>query len=646
MELHLRRLVQTDEIATHVFFPMLAYAAATQCRQHEADSSLALRIPDTVLYSYSKPIVWYYYDESDCTIRKRPKRDLQSRTIVEAFSSASPASVAGVHAWFVAPPPSTPTSAHPNCEFCVTPQVVSGRDGLLQFLQVPKEKGVLQRYFDARAEGDGETYSTAILCTYTPLSFSVEKLRNRCRTDDPTSNIPLADRCTLSTEGSRCVHEPVMSIAVAARFLSLCQEIGRLLQSALGYHVSQLSLWCRVDPSDRVFILWCSEIKLTCASRWPDTIFTSNCNGTRQRVGGASQVTHVSSLFLQSSASNGTTAIIPKKQNVSMAISSVEEQLSVSQPNLRMCPLCQERFSVELMPRVQKRWVLFALSLLDRNVEGWADCVPPSVSLIHPDITREEFFANRKKASWLTELVLVCEHCVDRCTEACSQLTDQEVPAPHWLCVDEQCRYGVRLKPLRRCLKEHASLATAPPRMSMSLRFQPNPSLSPALTDITPIRKRRITSTGSSVWHQREWKDIFSKWELRALAPTSPEKGDSQVAETKPTKIPHKSSILVPSFASRDDAADIFSWNEHSSCWQKSGFGRPAPPSALQPVAPVDMVAHTLASSAFRSQSWTRLSAKLQLIASLHDDDRAARDEFPTLADDSWPWAPQTTPAS
>jgi hypothetical protein len=303
MELALDRLSIQDEMVSHFFFPSLgvcrprpALAAEGVTYDPLEDDEEPIRIPETILYSFGKPICWLYYDDASRCIRRRPQKSLTSPVISDVFSAHAAANgrAGGILAWFframefksgsTGEARESDEDANSDFPYEILTQDQSGRLGLTHFLQETKVKGILQYFEENRPQSDGSLHNVFISCVFSPSYFRVEQHISR-------HSLPSGQ--SLSGEGS-CVdlgkifsphtypyeRRQLVSSVVNIRLHRLCTSIARRLKRTLDYTVASMNLMCRMDSQDRLFVTCVNSLQLHSPRRFPDSSFRMTPAGT------------------------------------------------------------------------------------------------------------------------------------------------------------------------------------------------------------------------------------------------------------------------------------------------------------------------------------------------------------------------------
>jgi hypothetical protein len=317
-EYDLYKLAALDETVSHFFFPALAlhqrrYFSSSVADDDDGDEEgdegneyttaedlEPIRIPDTILYSYSKPILWFYYDEATKRIARRPSKMLNTASIMEHFTETSKSKI-GVRAWFVYP--QEPELILPQTsDFLVdvVSQDAIGRTGVLRFLQSPKGKGILQHYVDNKTESDGSMKNVYIRCDYSPSHFSTDLLVSSKALNTPaalTAGNPVSSSSAghhgggggraagvslalrFSPYASHYDRRPLVSSVMTTRLRNVCVSIAHRLKRLLSYTVASMHVVCRMDAEDQLYVLWCGSVRLHC-KRYAHLSFRLTPQGT------------------------------------------------------------------------------------------------------------------------------------------------------------------------------------------------------------------------------------------------------------------------------------------------------------------------------------------------------------------------------
>ena len=322
MELALDRLSVQDEAISHFFFPAMAVCKPRASLAAEGvtydplvDDEEPIRIPDTILYSFGKPICWLYYDEPTRSVKRRPHKALNTAAIVDLFSSAEKSSSRlGIMAWFYkAKEEDQPDASGSNHQlqqqaskkggnssfesseqassqtsdfpYDILTQEEAGRSGLMHFVQVPKVKGVLQHYVENRPQSDGSLKNVFITCMYSPSYFRVEQHVSRHTLVGPeaaASGLRLSEM--FSPFSAVYDRRPLVSSVINIRLHRLCTSIARRLKRTLDYTVASLTVMCRMDSKDQIYVSCVNGIQAHSPRRFPGYSFRLTPLGTTRLV--------------------------------------------------------------------------------------------------------------------------------------------------------------------------------------------------------------------------------------------------------------------------------------------------------------------------------------------------------------------------
>eukprot|EP01006_Ploeotia_vitrea_P027243 TRINITY_DN60090_c0_g1_i1.p1 TRINITY_DN60090_c0_g1~~TRINITY_DN60090_c0_g1_i1.p1 ORF type:complete len:569 (-),score=11.76 TRINITY_DN60090_c0_g1_i1:36-1679(-) len=238
-------LLRGDGILT--FFYSLLWAK-TGKKHHDLQG---VHIPDTIVYSYSKPIAWYFTNKQG-NIRKKNHSRLNSGTIEESFIRRG-VSCSGTVAQYITrgpPPPAAPTL-----------KIDYLNDNELRefLLNGDKPDGLLQLFFDPAHNYTAiNLQNSDLLLTYGAGCHTLEKRVNNHRMDD--NSIPLCDRMNTQHFGHTAVH-PATS-TVEKRCLKVAEKIVEHLHIIFRYSVTTMVLVFKPDKHDNVQLLWCHSMRL------------------------------------------------------------------------------------------------------------------------------------------------------------------------------------------------------------------------------------------------------------------------------------------------------------------------------------------------------------------------------------------------
>ena len=453
-----------------------------------------------------------------------------------------------------------------------------------------------------------------------------------------TGGASLSDR--YCPNGATALRQAIKAPSVLARFQHACEEMTRHIHQHHEVIVTEMLVNFRVDGhDDRLKLLWCDHLVVSPAA---GSSIEARITHTGATVAAAPMATVASCGGVPSSwltwgandaAMTESAARYPSSATWSHADRrSVEnpQKTSQAQPAVQQCPVCRDAAgSLAELPRVQRRYLLLSLSLLDHSMRGWTEAgVPPSVCLMDPGMSAAELFlrcgnsggANSGAESlapevasrhWLDEFVAVCRACVERCNRAVDVLTRDRVPAPAWLQLDDRFFPGAK--------GAGGAKRAALPEGSVSRDSQRG---GPGQSSLQIFRVARL-------WRHLGQQNAEER--RSRLTTRSPE------AEIRAKRAQSKLQLVKPYLgfdpASADDpqAADVYDVRD-ARRWRKYGFGVPKDgfaakmaPKARQPVYHLD---------------WTSTVERLALVERMSDAERAARRQ-PT---GSSPCTPEVTP--
>eukprot|EP00928_Gymnodinium_smaydae_P044797 TRINITY_DN29903_c0_g3_i1.p1 TRINITY_DN29903_c0_g3~~TRINITY_DN29903_c0_g3_i1.p1 ORF type:complete len:831 (-),score=184.80 TRINITY_DN29903_c0_g3_i1:204-2696(-) len=228
------------------------------------ESSLALRIPDTIIFKYNAPSVWYF-TSVDGTIKRKTKAKLTCEHIEQEFLRKP--SPSGIVACFVATLPAGPESARDasNSAENEAPSRTTleylDAESLHDFLHNRRRvrgDGILQRFVEPK--GDNNHLLRAM---WSPKVCLLERRVNRLRLTDTRYDV--YERA-VTFEGPD-YHSEVTAVrggAVMSKVLEVANAIVDHLGAVTGerIRVSRMALNLKVDAKDRLHLLFCSSLRL------------------------------------------------------------------------------------------------------------------------------------------------------------------------------------------------------------------------------------------------------------------------------------------------------------------------------------------------------------------------------------------------
>lgn len=208
-------------------------------------------IPNTVVYKYRQPAYWYY-SSSDQQLKLKKKGDMTNQKIFDSFSKRK----------------------NPSCE--VVAYYISTRDteagietttmeyfdetGLYDFLfnRQKEHNGIIQKFIDPKGKSNA-----IIRAIWSPKLCLLEQRVNLKPIND--GRFDLYERC-VTYEGAehQSMNAPVRGIYLPSRLQTICDSIVDhcMRTSSQHYRISRMVLNFKLDHNNKLWLLWCSSMRL------------------------------------------------------------------------------------------------------------------------------------------------------------------------------------------------------------------------------------------------------------------------------------------------------------------------------------------------------------------------------------------------
>lgn len=254
-----RACLEGDGVASRLFELLWKRDLLSEC-------SLSIRIPDTVIYRYNAPSVWYF-TSVDGTIKRKTKAKLNSDHIMFEFTKRP--SPSGIVAYFVSTTPDGDKNAAgqtveaPYDSSVSTKTTVEYMDApaLKHFLtsrQRTREDGILQRFMEPKSD-----CNNMLRAMWSPKVCVLERRINRLKISD--KRYDMYERA-VTFEGPDFHSEmtPVRGPALVSKVHEIAESIVQHVAAVTGdrIQVSRLALNFKVDHKDRMWLLFASSVRL------------------------------------------------------------------------------------------------------------------------------------------------------------------------------------------------------------------------------------------------------------------------------------------------------------------------------------------------------------------------------------------------
>jgi len=231
-----------------------------------SNTALALRIPETVIFRYNSPVLWYF-TSVDGTIKRKSKAKVTREHVRDHFFKNPKPS--GIVAYYVSSQNTNGSSYHagfgaePGAETQTTIEYFD-RAALEDFLfarQKRKEDcrdGILQKFVEPK-----EDQNNMIKALWSPKVCMLERRVNRLKISDPRYDI--YERA-VTFEGDDChsVINPVRGPGMVKKVNDIADSI--VQHVALVTHdkmkISRMGLIFKLDDKDQLWLLFASSVRL------------------------------------------------------------------------------------------------------------------------------------------------------------------------------------------------------------------------------------------------------------------------------------------------------------------------------------------------------------------------------------------------
>mmetsp|Transcript_66731 Transcript_66731/g.120097 ORF Transcript_66731/g.120097 Transcript_66731/m.120097 type:complete len:807 (-) Transcript_66731:97-2517(-) len=378
-----------------------------------SDSSISLRIPDTVVFKYSAPSLWYF-TSVDGTIKRKTKAKVNEQHIVEEFLKRP--SLSGIVAYYVTTTEETVEQSRElrddgdlEAELAGTRTTIQylNEEGLKNFLfnrQQVKPDGILQKFLEPLGGSNN-----MLRAMWSPKVCMLERRVNRLRVAD--TRYDMYERA-VTFEGPDFHSEvvPVRGAAPVAKVHEIAESIVQHVAAVTNdrMKISRLALNFKVDHKDRTWLLFASSVRLR------DELRHSLHLDQAAKQALISQ--GISNTPLEVNTILAVPDYIRRAQTTSHAAPAVLQKTC-------RCPTCEDKVQPELLCDLsykvmieyeeQKRRIERKRLGADADVLFKAE-VPEAMRRLHPRISLEEYSGYRNELAFLQKLGTVCEACFIR----------------------------------------------------------------------------------------------------------------------------------------------------------------------------------------------------------------------------------------
>lgn len=377
-------------------------------RDSFSDSALALRIPDTVIFKYSAPSVWYF-TSVDGTIKRKSKAKTTREHIAEEFLKR--ASPSGIAAYYVSSETGIGTTAH-DLDNDVDEQDISkastrttieyfNREELQDFLfnrHKARPEGILQRFVEPNGD-----HNNMIRVLWSPKVCLLERRVNRLKISD-TRYDKYERAVTFEGPDFHSQVKPVRGPQLVMQVHEIADSIVQHVAAVTGdrMKISRMALNFKFDDRERLWLLFPSSIRIR-----------DELRRARQQGKGLSNTPLEANAVLQ----------VP--DHVRRIGTTVPSRPASLQCTCR-CPICQEKVDpnglwdvsykvlIEYDERrhgVQKELPIPMWPPPTSEDVNTREEVPETLQQLHPRLTEEEYARHRHDVTFLYKVASVCEAC-------------------------------------------------------------------------------------------------------------------------------------------------------------------------------------------------------------------------------------------
>jgi len=366
-----------------------------------SDVSFSLRIPDTVIFKFNAPSVWYF-TSVDGTIKRKHKTKLNEEHIEKEFLKRGSSS--GIVAYFVTTCTDDEDANRGLAGTSEAPTTMQYFDeaGLKDFLknkQRQKGDGILQRFLEP---SDGRNNMTRAM--WSPKVCLLERRVNRLALND--CRYDMYERA-VTFEGHDFHSEltPVRGSSLAGKVHEIADSIVQHVAAVTNdrIKISRLALNFKVDHKDRMHLLFASSVRL----------------GSLQLPAGS-----VSQVPLEVNTVLKVPDFVQRAQTMSYVAPAVLQKTCV-------CPTCEDKvereklfelsYKVMIEYEEQRRCAekknkdskpeLGSEEDAEQEISDANGAVPEALRKLHPRLVSQEYLTLRSEFAFLYKTADVCESC-------------------------------------------------------------------------------------------------------------------------------------------------------------------------------------------------------------------------------------------
>ncbi|ORC91065.1 uncharacterized protein TM35_000074890 [Trypanosoma theileri] len=219
----------------------------------------SVRLPDTVVYEHNFPRAWYTYDAESKEINKHPGRMLDAQSIYQHFSQTQ--NGCDVVAQFLTT--CVPQDGSESTEeSLLTYMEYFTAETLREFLfgHTRKPDGILQKFVIPK--GETTTRRNAQLqVMWSPLMTVVYKRTSKHKLDD--AQVPIHVRSATFDGDCNLSELTLVADESKGRLERICREVVDHVYFTDRKLITRMVLNFKVDDANRVWLLWCSSLRVS-----------------------------------------------------------------------------------------------------------------------------------------------------------------------------------------------------------------------------------------------------------------------------------------------------------------------------------------------------------------------------------------------
>ncbi|CAE7185113.1 unnamed protein product, partial [Symbiodinium necroappetens] len=356
-----------------------------------SDQSVALRIPDTIVFKFNYPSVWYF-TSLDGTLKRKHKSKLNDEYIFQQFLKRPPA--CGIVAYYVRTVVDAEDAHKGLAENVPAPTTIEylNEAQLHDFLfnrQREKGSGLLQKFLEPF--GDRNNMIRAL---WSPKVCLLERRLNCLNLND--TRYDMYERA-VTFEGPDFHSEvtPVRGSILANKVLHIAETIVQHVKGATNDRVdiTRLALNFKVDHKDHLHFLFASSVRLSAAT---------------------------GALPLEVN----TKLQVPENIHRAQSVSRVAPAILLRSCS---CPTCQEKVHEEMLFDVSYKVIMeyeeqrlsAAKTLLpEAGSSPRLEEVPEALQRLHPRLQAAEYATLKNELAFQEKSAAVCENCYLRFSTA------------------------------------------------------------------------------------------------------------------------------------------------------------------------------------------------------------------------------------